>query len=295
MNPSRMIQLTGSYPPRVCGIADYTSNLVKALGEQGCPMAVWTRLPYADHPEATGFAENPGTGGMDRLIESIRATRPALVHLQFERAVWDENPAVCTALPMAIKRSGARLVTTFHSLDGPLGWGRLSRAALLPLLALTDDVLVCSRKQLSAVSRLPGVARKASLTPIGNVIPVTGVRSPRPPGSPIRLVYFGFLWKGRNIETLLRALHAVAAAGIDATLTLAGAVKEPSYRAALEHLACSLRVDDRVRFLGESGRDGDLSGSRERRPVPAAVRDRRLDGPNDPDRPRSPTASRWRP
>ena len=251
-----MIQLTGSYPPRVCGIADYTSHIVDALNAQGLSMEVWTRDSCASRPEAVGVAPDFGPAGIRAVVEKIRATKPKLVHFQYERAIWDQNPAALTVLPRAIKNSGAKLVTTFHALDGPIGWGKAHRLALLPLLALSDDVLVCSQKQLAAVSRIPGVARKTHLTPIGNVIPVTGTRREQAGGEPLRLVYFGFLWKGRNIETLLRALQAVGETGVSATLTLAGAIKEPAYRESLDALATELGVTDRVEFLGETDAAG---------------------------------------
>lgn len=251
-----MIQLTGSYPPRTCGIADYTSHLVDALKAQGLPMEVWTRTSCASRPETVGVAPDFGPAGIRAIVERLQATKPKLVHLQYERAIWDQNPQALTILPQAIKKAGAKLVTTFHALDGPVGWAKAHRLALLPLLALSDDVLVCSQKQLAAVSRIPGVARKTHLTPIGNVIPVTGVRRERSEGEPLRLVYFGFLWKGRNIETLLRSLEAVGDMGVSARLILAGAIKEPAYRESLDALAAELGVTDRVEFLGETSPAG---------------------------------------
>ena len=251
-----MIQLTGSYPPRICGIADYTSHLVDALKAQGLSIEVWTRNSCASRPEAVGVAPDFGPAGIRAIVERLNGTKPKLVHLQYERAIWDQNPQVLTVLPQAIKNVGAKLVTTFHAFDGPVGWGKAHRLALLPLLALSDDVLVCSQKQLSAVSRIPGVARKTHLTPIGNVIPVTGVRREQIDGEPLRLVYFGFLWKGRNIETLLRALQAVGEMGVSARLILAGAIKEPAYRESLDALAVERGVADRVEFLGETSPTG---------------------------------------
>jgi polysaccharide biosynthesis protein PslF len=239
------VMLTGSYPPRVCGIADYTSCVVDRL-----PMPVWTRTTCATRPEAVGVADDFGPTGLEKLLEKLRAERPSLVHLQYERAIWDQNPDVCVKLPAEIKKVGARLVTTLHSLDGPVGWGKFHRLALVPLIQKSDAVLVCSHRQLSLLGRVPGLAHKLTLTPVGNVIPVTGVRHELPPDEPLRLVYFGFLWKGRNVEALLRALKAVRASGLDATLTLVGEVREPEYRASLEALASELGVAGRVVFTG---------------------------------------------
>lgn len=237
------VHLTGSYPPRTCGIADYTAQLVTSLGGG----AVWTRNACAVNPEAVGIADDFGPVGFATLVRKLEAERPALVHLQYERAIWDNNPDICLKLPGVLKRLKTRLVTTLHALDGPAGWGKAHRLALMPLLYGSEAICVCSQKQLSAVSKLPGLGQRVHLTPVGNVIPVTGVRRERATGEPLRLLYFGFLWQGRNVETLLKALARIP----EATLTLAGAVKEPAYQAALEKLACDLGVRERVRFTGE--------------------------------------------
>jgi glycosyltransferase involved in cell wall biosynthesis len=238
-----VIHLTGSYPPRTCGIADYTAQLVSSLGGG----VVWTRNACATLPGAIGVAESFGQAGFAALVRKLRTERPTLIHLQYERAIWDNNPDVPMKLPGVLKRAGIRLITTLHSLDGPIGWGRAHRLALLPLLYASEAICVCSQKQYMAVKKLPGLANRIHLTPVGNVIPVTGVRRERMPDEPLRLLYFGFLWRGRNVEILLRALARVP----DATLTLAGAVKEPEYRGALEALAGDMGVSERVRFTGE--------------------------------------------
>ncbi|MBC8140663.1 MAG: glycosyltransferase family 4 protein, partial [Armatimonadetes bacterium] len=78
-----------------------------------------------------------------------------------------------------------------------------------------------------------------------------GIRAPRPSGAPLRLLYFGFVWRGRNIETCVHALHAVHAAGVPATLTIAGGIRGDEYRREIVELAASLGVADAVTFTGD--------------------------------------------
>lgn len=247
-------QVTASYPPRVCGIADYTSHLVDALRAGGARTEVWTR---EGETEARPSSVRPvvprwDASGVRVLASDLTAARPHVVHLQYERAIYDQEPAISLLLPGLLRRAGIPLVTTFHALDGPRGWGKAHRLALLPLLLGSRDVIVCSHRQLHAVQKLPGVGRRAALVPIGNVIPVMHERRQggRAPGEPLRLLYFGFIWRGRNIETLLRSLQAVIAAGTEATLEVIGGVKDPAYLAELTLLAGSLGVGERVRFRG---------------------------------------------
>ena len=246
-------QVCASFPPRVCGIADYTSCLTDALRECGARVEVWTgageTTPQAGrvHPVVAGW----GAAGVRALAADLVAARPALVHLQYERAIYEQQAAVCFLLPRLLKRAGIPLVTTFHALDGPRGWGKAHRAALLPLLWGSRDLVVCSRRQETALRHLPFIEKKVSLIPVGSVVPVTTPPRREPAGKPLRLVYFGFVWRGRNLETLLRSLRAVVAAGTEATLAIVGGVCDPAYRAELETLAVALGVSERVQWCGE--------------------------------------------
>jgi hypothetical protein len=151
-------------------------------------------------------------------------------------------------LPLAARRAGARFVSTLHSLDGPPRWGRAGRAALLPLLLGSDSVVVCSERQRRALSRLPGgLGRRVALVPVGATVLPDGARpATRVPG-PLRFIYFGFVWRGRNIETLLRALAAVP----EATLDVAGGIRDAAYHDELVALAERSGVAGRVRFRGD--------------------------------------------
>ncbi|MES2462988.1 MAG: hypothetical protein V4671_20580, partial [Armatimonadota bacterium] len=40
---SGILLIAGSFPPRVCGVADYTERLAHHLVLQGASVAVWTR------------------------------------------------------------------------------------------------------------------------------------------------------------------------------------------------------------------------------------------------------------
>ena len=245
-----VVHVAATYPPDVCGIGDYTHLLTRALADAGVPAEVWTRTGARADEGVRVVAERWDAAGVRSLLREVRARRPRLIHFQFETAVWKQNPRLNLLLPLAAKRAGARFVSTLHSLDGPPAWGRASRAALLPLLLGSDSVIVCSERQRRALAHLPGgLGKRVTLVPVGTAIVPVGERpAMRAPG-PLRFVYFGFVWRGRNIETLLRALAAVPDAA--ATLDIVGGIRDAAYHDELVALAQNLNVVGRVRFRGD--------------------------------------------
>ena len=248
---SGVVLLAGSFPPRVCGVADYTAQLARSLAHAGVPVAVWTRAGETDpapgvYPVLSGWDQ----AGVRDLVRRLRHARPRLVHLQYERSLFDHRPAISMLLPELLHAVGIPLVTTFHALDGPEWWGSAHRAALLPLIAVSRDVVVCSPRQKAALARLPGVARKLHLLPIGSGIEPVERHVPRAESAePVRLVYFGFLWPGRNIEMLLKAVASLPSG--TATLAIIGGVRDADYDRALRQQTADLGIADRVTFYGD--------------------------------------------
>ena len=245
-----VLMLTGSFPPRVCGVGDYTACLAAHLAQRGAPVAVWTRAGETApapgvHPVISGWSRE----GVRDLVRRIRVARPAVVHLQYERALFDQSVSVTLLLPELLRGLQIPLVTTFHALDGPTGWGRAHRAALLPLLMQSQNIVVCSSRQEAALGRLPGIARKVRRIPLGTGIEPVEALPRSPQSGPLRLVYFGFVWRGRGIETLLHTLAALPPRA--AVLEVIGGIRDTTYHAELLALAERLGIRERVSFTGE--------------------------------------------
>ncbi len=250
------VQISGSFPPKTCGIGDYTSHLVRRMRAAGADVEVWTRAlspggeaasPGGEH--GRGLVAQWDGDNLRLLGRTLRAERPQVVHLQYEPGVYDSHPAILR-LPLLARRAGAAFVTTFHSLDGPSAWGRAHRLALLPLLLGSRDITVCSGRQHHILARIPRLRDRVHLVPIGsNIDPVPAV--PFAAALGLRLVYFGFVWRGRNIELLLRALAAVRARDPQATLEIVGGLRDDDYHRALLHLAATLGVASHVVFSGD--------------------------------------------
>ncbi len=243
------VQISGSFPPKTCGIGDYTSHLVRRMRAAGAAVEVWTRATSPLDDNGRGLVSRWDAENLRALGRTLRAEKPAVVHLQYEPGVYDRHPAILR-LPALTRRAGASFVTTFHSLDGPAQWGRAHRLALLPLLLGSRDITVCSGRQHHILTRIPRLRDRVHLIPIGsNIDPVPPV--PRTPAPGLRLVYFGFVWRGRNIELLLHALASVRAQNPSATLEIVGGLRDDLYHQELLLLAANLGIASHVLFSGD--------------------------------------------
>lgn len=250
------VQISGSFPPKTCGIGDYTSHLVRRMREAGANVEAWTRDTSPLAGNGRGIVSHWDAANLRALGRALHMEKPRVVHLQYEPGVYDSHPAILR-LPILARRAGASVVTTFHSLDGPAPWGRAHRLALLPLLLGSRDITVCSGRQHHILSRIPRLRGRVHLIPIGSNIDLVASVPPAPQALPqdaapgLKLVYFGFVWRGRNIELLLHALAAVRARDPRARLEVVGGLRDDAYHRELLHLAGKLGVGACMSFSGD--------------------------------------------
>ncbi|GAB4461342.1 MAG: glycosyltransferase family 4 protein [Armatimonadaceae bacterium] len=250
MSGAEIIHIAPSFG-RTCGVGDYTGCLAEAQAAAGAKVAVWSAVespvPRGNTLTLGSIPDRWDAAAVRSLAEKLRDAAPRLVHLQYEAGLYHHRAAMPVFLPLYLHRYRIPLVTTFHSLDGPRRWGKVARLALIPLLLGSRSVVVCSRRQREALWQLPVLRRRVVQIPVGSTIPVVHHR-PAKPDAGLHLVYFGFLWRGRYIETVIRTLAAVRTRVPDATLTLIGEPADPEYFAELLCLAAEQNVSDSVRF-----------------------------------------------
>jgi glycosyltransferase involved in cell wall biosynthesis len=247
MSNSRFVQISGSYPPMTCGIADYTFSLSQHLRARGADVEVWTKRNGQPRDGVRECVSAWDREGFKTLWQVLRREKPGLVHLQYEPGIYNKNPAI-SLLPLVTHRLGIPLVTTFHSLDGPSQWGKAHRLALVPLLLGSQDITVCSQRQFVALQHTRRLQGKTTLIPIGsNVEVVAEMSAAENAVKTLRLIYFGFVWRGRNVETTIRALASIAE-NRSARLDVVGGVRDQDYLSELRQLAEQLGVASQVHF-----------------------------------------------
>lgn len=222
------IALLAPMPPEQTGIADYAANFCTAL--QGLGIQVETPLAGVGNDPAKALAR----------IASFDWSAIDLAHGELgggrlaEFAALSELRRRFPRLPLsATVHDPERLVWRRARLPWPLSWAEHLPAPLPQVATVLADPLClreerCLAAQLDALvtltetggahlrRRMRLAAGKVRVIAHGNpIIPA----APLPPLQPLKLLYFGFIYRGKGIEDLLEALAAM----LRAAPALAGA------------------------------------------------------------------------
>lgn len=259
--------LTGEYPPRIGGIADYTARLAQALRELGHEVTVLTGSGQADaaHPAALRQVSDWGFGCWRQVEAAQDVTGAEVLHTQYQAGAFDLKGAV-NLLPLFLRwrRSRLRIVTTFHDLRPPYLFpkaGPLRSLAVRALLMGSHGAIFCDGADLARA----GTSGNRRWLPVGSNTPCDPpagfdrVATRRALGAgegDLLIGYFGFLTFSKRAGVLLRSLRLLLDEGRSARVVLIGASvgsSNPMDRADKESLLAlteMLRLQERVHFTG---------------------------------------------
>ncbi len=209
------IALLAPLPPEQNGIADYAGHLKQALEDLGVrvktplhgigndPQAARQRVADADW-QGIDLVHAEIGGGRLAEFHALRALRQRFAHLPLTATVHDPE----------------RLVWRRHTLPWPLSLAASLRSPLPEIATvLADPLCLHEERQLARqITRLVTLTQAGSrclqarmglkpqqmaVIPHGNlaIAPM-----PLPPLRPLKLLYFGFIYRGKGIEDLLQAL-----------------------------------------------------------------------------------------
>lgn len=209
------IALLAPLPPEQNGIADYAGHLKQALEDLGVrvrtpllgtgndPQAARQRVAEADWSGINLVHAEIG-GGRLAEFHALRALRQRFPHLPLTATVHDPE----------------RLVWRRASLPWPLSLASALRSPLPEIATvLADPLCLHEERQLARqMTRLITLTKagnqslrarmglqqaQMAVIPHGN-LPIAPL--PLPPLRPLKLLYFGFIYRGKGIEDLLEAL-----------------------------------------------------------------------------------------
>ncbi|MBX9268962.1 glycosyltransferase [Chromobacterium violaceum] len=209
------IALLAPLPPERNGIADYADAWREAMRESGADVATPLR----------GQALSPRASMLDKQMEAVDWSRADLVHAELGGGRGKEFLALEW---LARRYPGLPLTATVHDPERliwrPVGLRRplppgLPRALCQAAVLLADPLLLARERRLAGrLSRLITLTAagaqclqarmrlpegRVAVIPHGNRVVAA---RPLPPPTPLRLLYFGFLYPGKGIEDLLQAL-----------------------------------------------------------------------------------------
>ena len=116
MSEPRALFVTGEYPPRPGGIADYTHQLRLALAGIGAASRVLTSGQPSQGAVLT--VERWGWGALRRVRELARDGGTDVVDSQYQAGAFAMHPEV-NLMPWWLARAGVPVVVTFHDLRPP--------------------------------------------------------------------------------------------------------------------------------------------------------------------------------
>jgi glycosyltransferase involved in cell wall biosynthesis len=146
----KLAMVSGSYPPDVCGAADYTRRLAEALRARGVNVEVITGTDW-------------GITNVPRVQRRIRTLGADLAHIQYPTVGYGRKlgPHLVGLLE--------RAVVTLHEASQT---HILRQLSLFPLL-FGRHIIFTNRFEQAYVNRIaPWVSQRSSVIPIGSNVPI---------------------------------------------------------------------------------------------------------------------------
>ncbi len=258
----RKIALIGNYPPRQCGIATFTSDLLSALNEENSAGEHWAMV-MNDIPEGYRYPSQVRFEINQRVLTEYRLAadflnmnRVEVVCLQHEFGIFGgENGDYILELLGSLRMP---LVTTLHTVLQAPNPGQMT--VLRRIAQLSDRLVVMSRmgeRLLREVYRVPSekiVKIHHGIHDVPFVDPNFYKDQYGVEGRKVILT-FGLLSPGKGIEIMIDALPAVVREHPDAVYIVLGAThphikreQGDAYRLSLHRRARERGIDDHLIF-----------------------------------------------
>jgi polysaccharide biosynthesis protein PslF len=220
--------LTGEFPPRVGGIADYTARLAESLHDLGLNVTV---VVGRDHPPVTDTSvpvdrlEHVLNGwGLLPAMAGHIGEQPCIVHTQYQTAAYGMHPAI-NMLPgwLRWRRPKARSIVTCHDVRLPYLFPKAGPLRQLLTHRMIDESHAAIFAD-EADRQWAGGAANHALIPIGSGVPVVPWEGQhaRSDDRSFRLGYFGFMNATKGVDTLLQAISNLVQQNRDVRLALIG-------------------------------------------------------------------------
>jgi glycosyltransferase involved in cell wall biosynthesis len=215
----KLVMVSGSYPPDVCGGGHYTQRLVEALEMRGVSVEVITGTDW-------------GVKTVPRVQRLIRTLGADLTHIQYPTVGYGRKlgPHLVGLLE--------RAVVTLHEASQT---HILRQLSLFPFL-FGRHIIFTNRFEQAYVSRIaPWVSQRSSVIPIGSNVPIGRADCERKLDE---IVYFGLIRPAKGLESVLDLAGILKQRVSGMTVRIIGLAQEKhmSYLNALREQSASLPV-----------------------------------------------------
>jgi glycosyltransferase involved in cell wall biosynthesis len=196
----KVILITGSYPPDVCGTADYSAQLERYLGEAGVAVEVFSGKRWT-------------VQNAPALVRHIDQLEPDIVHMQYPTTGygWKLGPQVMGLLqPMVL--------TLHEASQGHV----LRQLSLYPFTLRSKKIIFTNEYEQTFVQHIaPWIKTRSTLIPIGsNILPTSflGARTARV------ITYFGLIRPEKGLEQVIELGYLLKQQSQDWRIRIVGIV-----------------------------------------------------------------------
>lgn len=213
----RVLIVTGSYPPMMCGVGDYTCALVNSLRAQGVDVRVLTSELKKDIPVKENEFWIRRVMKIWRLnayltfIKELEDFQPDIVHIQDPTQGYHFMMAPISIVLRAFIIKKMSIVWTWHEFPPPINHRRFMMFIAMSIMAKAIIVVRHNYKQrLSKLISCLLLGKPFEFIPNASVIPkvdldfqeIANLRKTIPHGDKKIIVFFGFIYPNKGIERL---------------------------------------------------------------------------------------------
>lgn len=281
--PLKLLVISGAFPPHSSGEAHHALQLSTRLARRGFTVTVLTTAGAASAESITVWPLMRDWSWRDlrRLARAVRSASPDIVLLMYIGWIYNDHPMITyapTVTRLLVPR--ARFVTQFENVIGALP-GRRGRAGQLAALAaigaagawrvhhrfgtLFRDshriIALSEHHRLQLSRRLRGALESVVVVPPPPLLILspdteeTRQRGRQMLGVDERhflVLYLGYIYPGKGVETLIKAFGIVAKERPHARLGIVGGPLKgfEDYASELRRLPAKLGNEEKVRWAG---------------------------------------------
>ena len=297
----KVLIISAAFPPMRAGESDHTFHLCQHLQERGLDVHVLTGTA-AGRPISTPFSVSPvmrnwGWGDLFRLGMFLRRLKPDAILLNYSGWLYQNHPMI-TFLPTVSRALGIRgpCVPMFGIPQGALGqlkslvvragrflisrWAGTKDADYLygTLLRDSDRIIVLSEQHRDELrEHFARLATKCLIIPpppLLHVLPesdgqtrLSGRGKLGIDAGAFVFIYFGYVYPGKGVETLIRAFALVTRQRPLARLVIVGGglgasfdkPSRASYIEDLRHMTQTLGIAEKIVWTEPYPSDSDLA------------------------------------
>ena len=257
----KLCLITGSFPPIVCGVGDYTQNLCKVIAPF-CDLSIITSqdvVPNDDLPWKMICSMNQWNfSEIIKLIHLISLEKPDIVHIQYP-SIRYRKYLMINFLPffLRIKNRHWKVITTLHEYSDN---GLLGQIRLFPNILFSHEIIVVDEEYQTDIKKIP-LFKSTSITCIHNAHNVTSIpdlievdrihQILSSDGKYKLMGFFGFIRVEKGLENILYAMISMKNEGnLLSKLVLLGSFPNSDYANGLRNIISENQLDDYIISTG---------------------------------------------